>query len=389
MTVQHVAIIGAGVAGLNVALALARRGISSDIFEQAEELNEVGAGLQISPNAARCLERVGVLSRLESQWREPREITLASGTSLRRITGLPMGEARARWNAPYGVLHRATLQTALAQAVADEPLANLKLGARATSRDIAARVADGDRKPDAIICADGVWSASRGRIEGSATARFSGDIAWRFVVSSEDTPAFLNREHVTAFMGPNAHLVAYPLRDVGGFNLVAIAAGANPGETWDGNANHSWQVAREKHFGGWNSALKRLFAKVSPAAWPLYEVGEGRWHNGADTIMIGDALHAMMPFSAQGAAMAIEDGFELAAFLAEMPAATAFAAFEAHRRPRLERLKKRTGLNRFAYHARGPFRLGRDAVLTMRSPDSLVRELDWLYGYEAYGLHQA
>ncbi|WP_345900706.1 FAD-dependent monooxygenase, partial [Martelella sp. UBA3392] len=106
MTVQHVAIIGAGVAGLNVALALARRGISSDIFEQAEALNEVGAGLQISPNAARCLERVGVLSRLESQWREPREITLASGVSLRRITGLPMSEARARWNAPYGVLHR-------------------------------------------------------------------------------------------------------------------------------------------------------------------------------------------------------------------------------------------------------------------------------------------
>ncbi|WP_345900298.1 FAD-dependent monooxygenase, partial [Martelella sp. UBA3392] len=265
----------------------------------------------------------------------------------------------------------------------------LRLGARATSRDIAARVADGDRKPDAIICADGVWSASRGRIEGSATARFSGNIAWRFVVSSEDTPAFLNREHITAFMGPSAHLVAYPLRDVSGFNLVAIAAGANPGETWDGNADHSWQVAREKHFGGWNGALKRLFSKVSPAAWPLYEVGDGRWHNGADTIMIGDALHAMMPFSAQGAAMAIEDGFELAAFLAEMPAPTAFAAFEAHRRPRLERLKKRTGLNRFAYHARGPFRLGRDAVLAMRSPDSLVRELDWLYGYEAYGLQQA
>ncbi|WP_180897603.1 FAD-dependent monooxygenase [Martelella soudanensis] len=385
MTVHHVAIIGAGIAGLNVALALARRGISSDVFEQAEALDEVGAGLQISPNAARCLEQVGVLHRIESQWREPREVTLASGISLRRITGLPVGEARSRWDAPYGVLHRATLQTALKQAVSEEPLATLRLGHRIVSPDMATIAAAGHRKPDAVICADGVWSASRRHIAGAPKARFSGNIAWRFVVSAEDTPAFLSREHVTAFMGPSAHLVAYPLRDVSGFNLVAIAAGASPGETWDGKAGHSWQVARNEYFGGWNPALQKLFSKAAPAVWPLYEVADGRWHNGADTIMIGDALHAMMPFSAQGAAMAIEDGFELAAFLAEMPVSDAFSAFEAHRRPRLERLRKRTSLNRFAYHARGPLRFGRDAVLTMRSPDSLARELDWLYGYEAYG----
>ena len=384
MSVDHVAIIGAGIAGLTAALALARHGISSEIFEQAETLAEVGAGLQISPNAARCLDRLGVLALLESQWREPQQVTLASGISLRTITGVPVGEARRRWKAPYGVLHRATLQTALTKAAADAELVTLRLGQRIESP--AALRHNAERTPDVIICADGVWSRSRDWIEGAPKAQFSGNVAWRFVVSAEDMPAFFNRDHVSALMGPMAHVVAYPLRDVGGFNIVAIASGNNPGKTWTGEAHGSWRRAIDSYFSDWHPALQRLFASVDPVVWPLYEVGNGRWHNGRDTVLIGDALHAMMPFSAQGAAMAIEDAFELSAFLADRPAAEAFTAFEAHRRPRLQRLARRTGLNKFAYHARGPFRLGRDVVLSLRSPASLASELDWLYGYEAYGL---
>lgn len=386
MKAEHVAIIGAGIAGLTAALALSRRGISSEIFEQAEALDEVGAGLQVSPNAARCLERLGVLQRLESHWREPRQVALASGISLHTITSVPVGEARSRWHAPYGVLHRATLQAALIQAVGEDPLVKLRLGQRIGAPGIVADIAG--QKPDVIIGADGVWSKSRNWIEGAPKARFSGNIAWRFVVSNEDAPPFLKRDQVTAFMGPMAHLVAYPLRDVDGFNLVAIATGASPGETWAGKAEASWDKARNSYFRAWNPALHRLFAKVDPVVWPLYEVGDGRWHNGVDTILIGDALHAMMPFSAQGAAMAIEDGFELAAFLAELPPHRAFSAFEAHRRPRLQHLARRTGLNKFAYHARGPLRFGRDMVLSLRPPASLARELDWLYGYEAHGMSQ-
>nr|WP_272210717.1 FAD-dependent monooxygenase [Marinicella sp. W31]MDC2876626.1 FAD-dependent monooxygenase [Marinicella sp. W31] len=386
MTIAHAAIIGAGISGLTAALALARNGISSEIFEQAEALTEVGAGLQISPNASRCLAKVGVLARLEGQWREPKQVALASGLTLRELAHVPVGEARKRWGAPYGVLHRATLQSALRHAVAEEPLCTLHLGARidkANQDNLAWQTA---KQVDVIICADGVWSHSRRQIKGAPEAMFSGNLAWRFVLSSEDAPGFLKRDEVTAFMGPMAHLVAYPLRDVGGFNLVAIAAGASAGEAWHTEVDSSWKTALDRHFKGWVPELTRSFSAAKPTFWPLYEVGEGNWHNGRDTIAIGDAVHALMPFSAQGAAMAIEDGFELAAFLSSMPVPQAFDAFVAHRKPRLTALRKRTSFNKFAYHAAGPIRIGRDVVLKLRSADSLASELDWLYGYKAYGL---
>ncbi|MAM11677.1 MAG: salicylate hydroxylase [Rhizobiaceae bacterium] len=386
MTISHAAIVGAGISGLTAALALARHGISSEIFEQADALAEVGAGLQISPNASRCLAKIGVLGRLEGQWREPKKVALASGLTLRELAHVPVGEARKRWGAPYGTLHRATLQSALKHAVADEPLATLRLGARIDKANRAALSGRTEKPADIIICADGVWSHSRRQIKGAPEARFSGNIAWRFVLSSEDAPGFLERDSVTAFMGPMAHLVAYPLRDVGGFNLVAIAAGASAGEAWHTEVDSSWKTALERHFKGWNPELTRLFSADKPTFWPLYEAGEGNWHNGSDTIVIGDAAHALMPFSAQGAAMAIEDGFELAAFLAGMEAPQAFEAFVAHRKPRLAALRKRTGFNKFAYHASGPIRIGRDIVLKLRSPEALAGELDWLYGYHAYGL---
>jgi salicylate hydroxylase len=122
-----------------------------------------------------------------------------------------------------------------------------------------------------------------------------------------------------------------------------------------------------------------------PTVWPLYEVGNGRWHNGRDTVLIGDAAHAMMPFAAQGAAMAIEDGFELAGMVASRPIDEALDAFEKRRQPRVARLRQRAAFNRFAYHARGPFRLGRDLVLSLRPSQSLAADLDWIYGYRAIG----
>ncbi|MBB4121641.1 FAD-dependent monooxygenase [Martelella radicis] len=386
MTIAHAAIVGAGISGLTAALALARHGISSEIFEQADALAEVGAGLQISPNASRCLAKIGVLGRLEGQWREPKKVALASGLTLKELAHVPVGEARKRWGAPYGTLHRATLQSALKHAVADEPLTTLNLGTRIDKANRATLANRTEKPADVIICADGVWSHSRRQIKGAPEARFSGNIAWRFVLSSEDAPGFLKRDSVTAFMGPMAHLVAYPLRDVGGFNLVAIAAGASAGEAWHTEVDSSWKTALERHFKGWSPELTRLFSADQPTFWPLYEVGEGNWHNGSDTIAIGDAVHALMPFSAQGAAMAIEDGFELAAFLATMEAPQAFDAFVAHRKPRLAALRKRTSFNKFAYHASGPIRIGRDIVLKLRSPETLAGELDWLYGYHAYGL---
>lgn len=387
MPIKHAAIIGAGVAGLTTALSLARRGIASDIFEQAPELTEVGAGLQVSPNASRILAELGVLELLEAVWTEPQSINLVSGRSLRQVASVPSGAfARNRWGAPYGALHRATLQRVLLDAVKANPLCRLHLGHGFDAGNPRSLDVLMDKPADMIIGADGVWSKVRTLVPGAAAPRFSGNIAWRFTLRMGDAPDILDRNNVTAFVGRSSHLVCYPLKEQQAFNIVAIVAGGDGTRGWSIAGSEAQRDALRRRFSGWNRALFRMVDGAAAATfWPLYEVGEGRWHNGRDTVLIGDAAHAMTPFAAQGAAMAIEDGFELAGLLARQPLPEALQAFEKRRSPRIAKLRQRAAFNRFAYHASGPIRLGRDLVLAMRPPQSLAADLDWIYGYRAVG----
>lgn len=387
MSIKTAVIVGAGMAGLTTALSLARHGIASHIFEQAPQLGEVGAGLQISPNASRILRQLGVLEDLEQHWLEPAEIRLVSGVSLKPLASVPAGTfARERWGAPYGVVHRATLQQALLTAVLRNPLCRLDLGHRIETATADQLLADMPGSPNLLVGADGAWSRLRARIPGSPTVAFSGNIAWRFTIPGDRAPTFLDRHSVTAFLGPQSHLVCYPLKEIGGFNIVAIAAGISPGETFLAEGTTAQRAGLAAQFGGWNKAIRDLLDLAErPNLWPLYQAGAGRWQNGRDTVLIGDAAHAMMPFAAQGAAMAIEDAFELSGLVATQPLPQALAAYENIRQARAARVRSRGAFNKFAYHARGPIRVGRDMVLSLRSPQSLAKDLDWLYGYHAKG----
>ncbi|WLP55091.1 FAD-dependent monooxygenase [Agrobacterium fabrum] len=393
MPIKSVAIIGAGIAGLTAALAFARHGIDCDIIEQAGELAEVGAGLQLSPNAARILATLGVLPDIEARWTEPVSVDLASGKSLTTLLSLPMGAvARSRWGAPYGVLHRSTLQSALLQAVTRNPLCRLHLGKRIENATADVIAATTFRDHDLIVGADGVWSAARFSVPAAPTATFSGNVAWRFTVAAEEVPSAFNKTAVTAYLGSRGHIVAYPLKEVGGFNVVAIALGADPGATWRAESSGRQKALLLEQFRDFSPDIVRLLdSSENPTFWPLYQAGPGRWHNGRDTVLIGDAAHAMMPFAAQGAAMAIEDAFELAGTMAgsngekPLPVPQALAAFEALRLPRIEKARKRASLNRFAYHARGPVRIARDLVFSTRPPEAFLKDFDWLYGYHARG----
>ena len=388
MSIKTAAIIGAGVAGLTAALAMARHGIRTDIVEQAAQLGEVGAGLQISPNAAHILDKLGALDEIESHWLEPEAVRLASGVTLKPLAAVPTGAyARKRWGAPYGVLHRSTLQQALLRQVLHNPLCRLHLGCRLDPPDHTTIERLTGLRPGLVVGADGAWSSVRQMVEGSPKVSFSGNVAWRFTIPAGAAPAFLDPSNVTAYLGPNSHLVAYPLKEIDGFNIVAIAAGLDPGETWSVEGSAGQRALMLRQFAGWNIEICTLLASIERATfWPLYEASHGRWQNGRDTVLIGDAAHAMMPFSAQGAAMAIEDGFELAEEVAgTLPLAEALARFEQNRKIRASRVRQRGAFNKFAYHARGPIRLGRDLVLSLRSPESLAGDLDWLYGYRARG----
>lgn len=369
-------IAGAGIAGLTAALSLARKGFSVSIFDQAVVLSDIGAGLQLSPNATRILETLGLRPALESVWRLPEKVALADGKSLRTLAAVPAGGfALERWGSPYAVLHRGDLQRILLDAVANEPRCRLTLSQRLDSG-----------RPSAghslLIGADGVWSKTRSHLQGAGKSRFSGNIAWRMTLRQGDLPPVFDIARVTAFLGSGAHMVAYPLSG-GRFNIVAISKGPALSENWGAEVPDRGELQRA--FDGWHPELTALLRHAPEITrWPLHEVTDGAWQSGGETVLIGDAAHAMMPFAAQGAAMAIEDAFELAHFLASGADRTAaLEAFEGHRRKRIARVRSRGAFNRFAYHAAGPFKLGRDLVLSLRKPQSLAEDFDWLYGYRA------
>ncbi|MEM5492287.1 FAD-dependent monooxygenase [Hoeflea sp. AS16] len=391
MTARNIVIIGAGIGGLTTALAFARNGDGVDIVEQAPNLSEVGAGLQVSPNASRILIALGLGDALREAMIRPHEIVLASGRSLRKITHVPCGEFAAdRWGAPYGVMHRADLQSMLLEAVIAHPHCRLHLDQHITSSDIT-ELPDRLGLPGAglFVGADGVWSQARRLVPGAPKPRFSGQIAWRFKVAAETTRSVLNPTNVTAFLGSRTHLVAYPLEHGKTINMVAITQGSDPGETWAERENPNGRMELLNAFADWHPDLRTILRQAPEMTWwPLFEVPDGRWHETGSPVLIGDAAHAMTPFAAQGAAMAIEDGYELAQACTGISGdlAATLNTYETSRRARIGRARSRGAFNQFAYHARGPIRLGRDLVLALKQPESLAAELDWLYGYRATGL---
>jgi salicylate hydroxylase len=386
MSTKTVAIVGGGIAGLATALCFARKGISTRIFEKSAELEEVGAGLQLTPNVTCILRDLGLLPALKELWLEPDVVALASGLNLKRLGTVPVREnAEKRWGAPYAVLHRASLQQVLANAVLQNPLCSLILDQKVESPDAQVlRDPCSGQRPDLLIAADGVWSRLRNFVAGGPDVTFSGNIAWRMTIPQSEAPTFIDLATVTAFLAPKAHLVAYPLRESKSINIVAIGSGMEGAEGWAAQSRAPQRALLEKSFRGWNGEIREMLLNAKDATfWPLFEAGIGRWHNDKDLVLIGDAAHAMMPFSAQGAAMAIEDAFELANLAAELPIAQALVQFELQRSKRIAMVRKRGALNKFAYHAAGPLRIGRDMLLSLRPPASFARDLDWLYGYRA------
>jgi len=394
---DRIVIAGAGVAGLTAALSLAAKGSVVTIFERAAHLQEVGAGLQLSPNATRILRSLGVLEHLERDAVQPQAIVLKDAATLASLARVPLGaSAERRWGAPYLVTHRADLQHALLQRICECPAITLitgaeVLGAQFDSGRVAVKIRhDGVERQEFcrfLVGADGVWSRLRS-IAGAKESRFSGFVAYRAVLhlGAAGHPAesdIVSRDTVTAFLSPRFHLVAYPLRGGAEINLVAITRGPDMGRRWADDADMALLAAATAAAA---PALSALIAQAGRwTAWPLHEAEPSmRWVHPGGLVLIGDAAHALTPYAAQGAAMAIED----AALLAQLTPGTtdigpALVLFEEVRRSRLARVARRGDFNRFVWHARGPVALARNLVLRWRSEERLAADLDWLYGYDA------
>jgi salicylate hydroxylase len=395
-----VLVAGAGVAGLTAALAFATRGFPVRMFEQAPRLETVGAGLQLSPNATHILQRLGVLESLRQRAVRPEAVVLKSAASLKELARVPLGAAaEKRWHAPYLVAHRADLQRSLLERVEAHPAIELALDAKVSGvgtdgQGVSLSVTTGGETRQVpgwlLVGADGVWSTVRKAAGFKAGSRFSGELAWRTTVPLTKTfgasfGALGAPDCVTAFLHAGFHMIAYPVSGGEALNLVAFTKGERIAEGWSGNADPEI-LARATR--GTAPALERLIAGAgSWLAWPLHTVDqEPSWIARGRVALIGDAAHAMTPFAAQGAAMAIEDADTLAHFAGASPAtdpAAALAAWERSRKPRVAKVARRGALNHLAWHAAGPVALARDLFLKLRSPASLAADLDWLYGWRA------
>lgn len=396
---RRIVIAGGGIVGLTAALAFAQRGFAVDIFEQAERIEAVGAGLQLSPNATRILVRLGVLERLLPSAVRPEAVVLRDAAALKELARVPLGSsAEQRWQAPYLTAHRADLQDALvAQAGATAGI-RLVTGARITSVEtgndgVTARIErDGKTdtaQADLAVGADGVWSAMRRRDGLAGNSRFTGELAWRTTVKVESAAgrlfATLSTDGcVNAFLNPHFHLIAYPVSAGAAINLVAFTKGERIAEGWSGRGDPSILA---KAMNGAAPGLRQLIDAAGPwLAWPLHAVDQrAAWTDPAGIALIGDAAHAMTPFAAQGAGMAIEDAATLAASVAETPGAMgeALARWELQRKPRVAKVTRRGALNHMAWNAAGPVALARNMVLKLRSGERLAADLDWLYGWQA------
>ena len=394
---RTVYVAGAGIGGLTASLALAGLGFRVVILEKAERLEEVGAGLQLSPNASRVLVDLGLQPRLAARAVMPDAISLMSARSGGEVARLPLGEAAAlHAGAPYWVVHRADLQAALQAHVNDHHDIELRLGCQ--FEDVAPHAkgltvvqrSGNTRQQElalALIGADGVWSTVRQHLFPQVQPQFSGLIAWRGTLEATQLPREYAARRVQLWMGPNAHLVAYPISGERQINVVAVVPGTwnRPGWSAPGDVNELKRVFASPT---WPSPARMLIGAVDGwKKFALFTVPDGgEWSKG-DIALLGDSVHAMLPFAAQGAGMAIEDAAVLAKCLAQSQAeggpsiAAAMQRYARLRRPRVTQVQRTARRNGMIYHLTGPAALARDLAIKAIGATRMLARQDWIYDW--------
>ncbi|AXC50463.1 monooxygenase [Paracoccus suum] len=367
LTGRRVTIIGAGIAGLSAALALARAGADVTVHERAGALREVGAGIQISPNAGRALDALGLSAGLD-RISHPSEAVVLRESGGRQVARLNF--ARHRPEAIFRFVHRARL-VELLESAARAAGAAIHLGSPLTEPPADAEL---------VVGADGLHSAQRAAMNGPEVPFFTGQTAWRALIATEAEPSPVAQ----VFMGPGRHLVSYPLGK-GLRNIVAVLETPEwTAEGWSQPGDPDDLRAAFRDFGG---PVPEWLARVDACGhWGLFRHPlADRWQDGR-RVLIGDAAHPTLPFLAQGACMAIEDAFRLTHYLgAARDQAAAFARFEAERRPRVARIVAAADANARNYHLNGLQRLAGHTALRLGSrfvPRMVFDRFAWVYDYD-------
>jgi salicylate hydroxylase len=382
-------IVGGGMGGLAAGIACTRAGWEARLYEQSQEFSEVGAGIQLGPNSTRILGEWGLGSAVIRVAAVPRQLLVRSAVDGAELGRLRLGRwFQERYGAPYLTIHRADLQRLLLGAARHAGV-NLELKARASAVRPSGAVVkltvneDREVQGDALIAADGLWSAVRTQVFGGGAPVATGHLAYGALMMQKDLPASLRSQDVSVWLGPRLHLVAYPVRGGHHLNVVAILEGRT------GGAAQDWD--RAATVDDLHAAMASLCAPIqhlvrSMPSWRLWALHDRPPVRNADEMvrgrvaLLGDAAHPMRPYLAQGAGMAIEDAAELGRSLAAAPGndvEPALRRYAANRWERCAQVQTRAQRNGRIFHATGVVRWGRD--LSMRLLGERLLDQPWLY----------
>lgn len=398
---MKVLISGAGIGGLTTALCFAHYGAEVTVMERAPELSDIGAGIQIPPNAMKVFEALGLAEALADIGFRPEAIEARMGRSGLELFNIPLAEAAVqRWGAPYLHIHRAdyisVLQTALLQKNPDALVLGAQVtGYTQTADKVCVQLADGrDMSGDVLIAGDGIHSPIQAQMLGPQAPVFTGNVAWRAVVPVDKLGDAAPRPTACAWMGPGKHCVTYRLRRGELANLVAVVerddwradASDSRSESWVERGSPDEALA---DFAGWHPTITRMLSEAKDLyRWALFDRAPlPRWVDGR-VALLGDAAHPMLPFMAQGAAMAVEDAWVVAREVAQHghDVAGALQAYEKRRHKRTSMVQAQSRGNAKVFHKRS-----RAAQLATYGPMWLAGKLapsviharqDRLYGHD-------
>ncbi|UHL63609.1 3-hydroxybenzoate 6-monooxygenase [Paralcaligenes sp. KSB-10] len=386
-TKQKVLIVGGGIGGLATALALARQNIEVLLLEQAAHIGEIGAGIQLGPNAFAALDALGVgeIARKRAVFTD--HIIMMDAIDAQEVVRIETGAAfRQRFGGPYAVIHRADIHLSILEAVRENPLIQFKTSTHIVDVKVGpagVEVIDTQGvsyKADAVIGCDGVKSVIRQKTIGGEH-RVTGHVVYRAVVERANMPEDLCVNAPMLWAGPRCHLVHYPLRGGQQYNLV-VTFHSREQEEWGVRDGSKEEVL--SYFAGIHERPHQMLDR--PTSWKRWATADrdpvGEWGRGLSTLA-GDSAHPMTQYMAQGACMALEDAVTLgeALRLAEGDFAAAFRLYESIRIPRTARVVWSTREMGRIYHAQGVERLVRNQLWKGKPQEHFYNALEWLYGW--------
>ncbi len=381
-------IAGGGIGGLAVALGLAQKGIPSILLEKAAALGEIGAGIQLGPNAFHAFDYLGIGDGARGMAVYIDQLRLMDALTAEEITHVDLGDAfRARFKNPYAVVHRGDLHGVLLKACQDNDLIELRVSSEVTGYDqdgstVTARLASGGAVTGSILIgADGLWSNIRKQVVGDGPPRVSGHTTYRSVIPFEQMPEDLRWNAATLWAGPKCHIVHYPLSGWKVFNLVVTSHNDAP-EPVAGKPVTDEEVMR-----GFTHVHERAKAIINHGKnWKLWVLCDRdpveRWVDGR-AVLLGDAAHPMLQYFAQGACMALEDAVCLSHMIGAYPDdyETALERYREQRVVRTARVQLAArAIGEHIYHPAGAHALVRNTVMRAKTSDDYYSDLAWLYG---------